>query len=64
MTILKEAGYLEVSKSGLGRFSRTVCRITRKGHEALHSYEDGLRRMFEERIPEKDEIQNNNKLKA
>ena len=28
MTILKDAGYLEVNKSGLGRFSRTVCRIT------------------------------------
>ena len=54
MTILKEAGYLEVSKSGIGRFSRTVCRITRKGHDALHAYEDGLRKMFEQRIPDKD----------
>lgn len=54
MTILKEAGYLEVSKSGIGRFSRTVCRITRKGHDALHAYEDGLRKIFEQRIPDKD----------
>ncbi len=54
ITILKEAGYLEVSKSGLGRFSRTVCRITRKGHEALHAYEEGLRRLFEQRVPDKD----------
>ena len=54
MTILKEAGYLEVNKSGIGRFSRTVCRITRKGHDALHAYEDGLRKMFEQRIPDKD----------
>jgi DNA-binding MarR family transcriptional regulator len=55
ITILKEAGYLEVSKSGLGRFSRTVCRITRKGHEALHAYEEGLRRLFEQRVPDKDD---------
>jgi len=54
ITILKEAGYLEVSKSGLGRFSRTVCRITRKGREALHAYEEGLRRLFEQRVPDKD----------
>ena len=56
MTILKDAGYLEVNKSGLGRFSRTVCRITRKGREALHAYEDGLRKMFEEEIPQKDNL--------
>ena len=54
ITILKEAGYLEVSKSGLGRFSHTVCRITRKGHEALHAYEEGLRRLFEQRVPDKE----------
>ena len=36
ITTLKEAGYLEVTKSGgLGRFSRTVCRITSRGREAL-----------------------------
>ena len=56
ITILKEAGYLEVSKSGLGRFSRTVCRITRKGREALHAYEEGLRRLFEQRVPDKDMV--------
>lgn len=56
MTILKEAGYLEVNKSGIGRFSRTVCRITHKGHDALHAYEDGLRKMFEQRVPDKDLI--------
>jgi DNA-binding transcriptional ArsR family regulator len=52
ISTLKEAGYLEVSKTGLGRFSHTVCRITRKGHEALHAYEQGLRRLFTERVPE------------
>ena len=55
ITTLKEAGYIEVSKTGLGRFARTVCRITQKGHQALHVYEDGLRRLFEQRIPEKDQ---------
>ena len=54
ITTLKEAGYLEVSKSGIGRFSRTVCRITCKGHDALHTYEEGLRRLFEQRVPDKD----------
>ncbi|MBQ6201078.1 MAG: transcriptional regulator, partial [Prevotella sp.] len=55
ITILKEAGYLEVSKSGIGRFSRTVLCITDKGREALHTYEEGLRKLFEQRIPEKSE---------
>lgn len=54
ITTLKEAGYLEVSKSGIGRFSHTVCRITQKGHQALHEYEQGLRRMFEQRVPDRD----------
>ncbi|MBQ7742381.1 MAG: transcriptional regulator [Bacteroidaceae bacterium] len=56
ITILRDAGYIEVSKSGgLGRFSRTVCRITAKGIEALHTYEDGLRRLFSERVPNDQE---------
>lgn len=54
ISILKEAGYLEVSKSGIGRFARTVCRITHKGHDALHAYEEGLRRLFEQQVPEKE----------
>jgi DNA-binding MarR family transcriptional regulator len=54
ITTLKEAGYIEVSKTGLGRFSRTVCRITHKGRQALHVYEDGLRHLFEQQIPDKD----------
>lgn len=49
---LRDAGYLDVSKSGgLGRFSRTVCRITARGRDALHAYEDGLRRLFSEGVP-------------
>ena len=54
MTILKEAGYLEVNKSGIGRFSGTVGSFTLSVHDALHAYEDGLRKMFEQRIPDKD----------
>lgn len=52
ITILKEAGYIDVSKSGLGRFSRTTCSITNKGREALRAYEEGLRRLFSERVPD------------
>ena len=49
---LQEAGYLEVSKTGLGRLSHTVCRITQRGHNALCAYEQGLRRLFRERVPD------------
>lgn len=52
---LKKAGYLEVSKTGFGRFSHTVCRITRYGRESLHAYEDSLRRLFAESVPPKSE---------
>ena len=52
ITTLKEAGYLDVSKTGIGRFSRTTCSITNKGREALRAYEDGLRRLFNERVPD------------
>ena len=49
---LQEAGYIEVSKTGVGRLSHTVCRITHKGLEALKAYEQGLRRLFCERVPD------------
>lgn len=55
ITTLREAGYIEVSKSGFGRFSHTVCRITSRGREALQAYEEGLRRLFTERVPEEME---------
>jgi DNA-binding MarR family transcriptional regulator len=51
---LQEAGYLEVSKTGLGRLSHTVCRITQRGREALAAYEQGLRRLFAKRVPDMD----------
>lgn len=51
ITTLKDAGYLEVSKSGSGPTARSVCRITRLGRDALQAYEQGLRRMFAEGVP-------------
>ena len=57
ITTLKEAGYIEVSKLGLGRFSRTTCHITNKGREALRAYEEGLRTMFSQEVPAQDEQQ-------
>ena len=51
---LLDADYLSVSKSGLGRFSRTICCITSKGREALHAYEVGLQRLFTQEIPAQD----------
>lgn len=57
LTTLREAGYLEIDKSGSGPAARSVCRITHKGHEALLSYEQGLRRLFSERVPDKDDQQ-------
>jgi DNA-binding MarR family transcriptional regulator len=55
---LKEPGYLEVSKTGVGPLSHTVCRITHKGIEALRLYEQSLRCLFTEGVPvEEDEKQ-------
>ena len=51
---LQEAGYLEVNKTGLGRLSHTVCRITSLGHQALRAYEQGLRRMFAEGVSDEE----------
>lgn len=53
--ILQEAGYLEVTKTGIGRFGYTVCRITSKGKEALRAYEDGLRNLFSQEVPAQEE---------
>lgn len=49
---LQEADYLQVNKSGSGPTARSVCRITRKGREALQAYEQGLRRLFQEGVPD------------
>ena len=57
ITTLKEAGYLDVSKTGIGRFSRTTCSITNKGREALRAYEEGIRTMFSQEVPAQDKQQ-------
>ena len=62
ITTLKEADYLEVSKSGSGPTVRSVCRITRKGHDALLAYENGLRRLFSERVPDMENRDNQQKV--
>ena len=53
---LQDAGYLTVSKSGLGRFSHTVCRITTRGRDALCVYEEGLRNMFAQGVPSQETL--------
>ena len=58
ITTLKDAGYIEVSKSGvLGRFSRTTCSITALGRDALRAYEEGLRKLFSQQIPAQQDEQ-------
>ena len=57
LTKLEEAGYIKVSRTGEGRGSHTVCRITSKGREALRAYEDGLRRLFSQQVPVQDNKQ-------
>ena len=56
ISTLRDAGYLDVTKSGIGRFSHTVCRITSTGRKALRAYEDGLRRLFTQRVPARDDL--------
>lgn len=57
ITTLREAGYLDVSKTGIGRFSRTTCSITGKGREALRAYEEALRSLFSQQVPAQKEQQ-------
>lgn len=51
LTNLRDAGYIRVDKSGAGPASRSIYHITSKGAEALHAYEEGLRRLFSEQVP-------------
>ena len=46
LTNLEEAGYIKVSRSGSGRGSHTVCRITQKGADALRDYQRALMSYF------------------
>ena len=56
ISTLKAVGYIEVTKSGvLGRFSRTECRITDFGRDALRVYEEGLRQLFSQQVPAQQE---------
>ena len=43
---LEEAGYIKVSRSGEGRSSHTVCRITAAGSRALLEYQRILMSYF------------------
>lgn len=44
---LEEAGYIKVSRSGEGRGSHTVCRITSAGITALRDYQRALLSLFD-----------------
>lgn len=46
LTKLEEAGYIRVSRSGEGRGSHTVCRITSAGTRALQDYQRALLSYF------------------
>ena len=46
ITKLEEAGYIKVSRSGEGRGSHTVCRITSAGTHALLAYQKALMGYF------------------
>lgn len=46
LTNLEEAGYIKVARSGEGRGSHTVCRITPKGTSALQDYQKALMSYF------------------
>ena len=52
ITKLEEAGYIKVARSGEGRRSHTVCRITPGGISALKQYQKTLLSYFR---PEKAE---------
>lgn len=44
---LEQAGYIKVSRSGEGRGSHTVCRITSKGRKELLDYQRTLLAYFQ-----------------
>ena len=43
---LKEAGYIEVDKLAVGKKTRTVCRITEAGREAMKEYVEARKDYF------------------
>lgn len=46
ITKLEEAGYIKVSRSGEGRGSHTICRITPAGIRAIKLYQQALLSYF------------------
>lgn len=46
LTKLEEADYIKVTKSGEGRGSHTVCRITPRGIRAMKDYQRTLMQYF------------------
>ena len=46
LTKLEEAGYIKVSRSGVGRGSHTICRISSEGEKALRDYQSVLMGYF------------------
>lgn len=46
ITKLEEAGYIKVTRSGEGRGSHTICRITPAGIRALKLYQQALLSYF------------------
>lgn len=46
LTKLEESGYIKVSRTGEGRGSHTVCRITPRGIQALKDYQRTLMQYF------------------
>ena len=46
LTKLEEAGYIKVSRTGEGRGSHTVCRISPKGVRAMADYQRALLSYF------------------
>ena len=47
LTNLEQAGYIKVSRSGEGRGSHTVCRITSNGRKELLDYQRTLLAYFQ-----------------
>jgi len=56
LSTLKEAGYVELERCGIGRVSRTVCKITETGKQALEDYKQELNNLFTMEIPTKEEF--------
>ena len=52
LKLLRDAGYINLIKTGSGCTSHTLCNITDQGHDALYAYEIGLQELFAQKVPE------------